>query len=374
MYRNVKSKVDLRRFRGRKKLLLASLLIATVLTVLVIVLTFNEASPLAIRGANKIVSNEIELKNAVNNATKPTTIVFNKDITLTETFVIPASKDLTLTSNKAKGFYKLIGGKSLNTISVEDGGVLRLDGITVTHNNGEGRGVTVNEGGKLFMSIGEISGNLCTSNDGGGVYVAGSFTMSGGTITNNTAFSRGGGVYLFLGSFKMLGGTITNNIACYSNTNEIMYGAGGGVYTEFGSKVSFSMSGGKITGNTARYGGGIYVQTDIFNMSGGKITGNTANWGGGIYKYATTTINKTGGIISGNTGGDEYAYGVNNEPPEDDPSDDWKSFRLNWDMIMWIGIIVVPIVVTGAVLFFSSKIKLDSIVKEETDNQDKPQE
>ena len=50
-------------------------------------------------------------------------------------------------------------------------------------------------------------------------------------------------------------------------------------------KKTFTMYNGKITGNTASQGGGVYVdQNATFYMYGGKITGNTASSiGGGVY-------------------------------------------------------------------------------------------
>ncbi|MDR2719433.1 MAG: hypothetical protein LBC03_01330 [Nitrososphaerota archaeon] len=44
-----------------------------------------------------------------------------------------ASKTVTLTSDDAGGFFKLIGANSADTIIVNNNGVLKLDGIHVTH-------------------------------------------------------------------------------------------------------------------------------------------------------------------------------------------------------------------------------------------------
>jgi pectate lyase len=57
------------------------------------------------------VKNEAELKNAVTNAPNgiSTTIVIDNDIFLTESLKIIGNKNITLTSNRASGFYKLLG-------------------------------------------------------------------------------------------------------------------------------------------------------------------------------------------------------------------------------------------------------------------------
>jgi hypothetical protein len=126
------------------------------------------------------------------------------------------------------------------------------------------------------------------------VYINGGvFTMSGGEISGNTA-DYGGGVYVDDSStFTMSGGEISGNTADY----------GGGVYVD-GSSSTFTMSGGEISGNTADYGGGIYVDgSSTFTMSDGTISGNTAGdsgGGGGVY-VGSSTFTMSGGEISGNT-------------------------------------------------------------------------
>jgi len=109
----------------------------------------------------------------------------------------------------------------------------------------------------------------------------GTFNMTGGTISGNTAPS-GSGVYVYYyGTFNMSGGTISNNI---STENSFTRG-GGGVFV---------------------YGYG------TFNMSGtAVIRDNKAIRGGGVFLflYGDTTFNMTGGTISGNTS-TEYGCGI----------------------------------------------------------------
>ncbi|MDR0492253.1 MAG: hypothetical protein LBH74_01240 [Nitrososphaerota archaeon] len=120
-----------------------------------------------------MVENEIELVNAVNNAIEPTIITLARDIILTGALIIPDNKDITLTSNNNAKFFKLIRADSCNTIIVDKGGTLKLDGIIITHNAGSfGTGITVNSGGQLTMIDGEISGNN-GGNGYGDVYVVG---------------------------------------------------------------------------------------------------------------------------------------------------------------------------------------------------------
>jgi hypothetical protein len=170
-----------------------------------------------------------------------------------------------------------------------------------------GGGVYMIQRALFSLSGGKISGN--TAFGGGGVYTGGVFEMTGGKISNNKAVDGsggddvdGGGVYVGeAGSFTMSGDAVID-----SNT---AHRYGGGVCVTY--RALFSLSGGKISGNTAASGGGVGVWFGSFNMSDGTITNNKAtNYGGGVYNwYGYGTINKSGGEISGNTadiGNDTY--------------------------------------------------------------------
>jgi len=309
MHRNSKSANSLHCFHSRKALLFVSLLFMITLTFSGILSEFNSGVSSVVLGASdKGVNNEAELRDAINNAPtkKSYTIAFNNDITLTgSSLVIPANKDITLTSNKIIGYYKLIGPSYGDTLTVEDGGVLKLDGIIITHDSdGQGRGVTVNSGGTLIMHCGEILGNSALTSFGavggpqgfsGGVSNWGVFEMYGGKISDNRAVNGAGGGVGNFGTFEMYGGEISNNRTPHiTSTNA--WGAGAGVY----NGGNFSLSGGEITDNNADYEGGGVYNYGIFIMSGGKISGNIASDGGGVY-IGWGSFDRSGGMILGNT-------------------------------------------------------------------------
>jgi hypothetical protein len=340
-----------------RSLRLVTLLVVVLVSSLFVYVVIDSAIGVSLDSAIQ-VKNEDELKNAINNAptNRSAVITITNDITLTHcsytsinsyssTLIIPANKDITLTGKSENGFYKLIGAVDTCTIVVEGGGVLRLDGVSVTHKNGvTGCGVYImHGGGMLYLYNGEISGNIAdnatfsgggviisnsgtfvmsggkiTDNiadkDGGGVDNYGTFIMSGGEISGNTAGSCGGGVHLYYPSnFTMSGGTISGNIANFGGGVSIIYGGftlsggtisgniafkqGGGVYNA--GPDPFVMSDGMISSNSAEEGGGVYHKYDVFTMSGGEITGNTATLGGGVYN--NYVFNRQGGVISDNT-------------------------------------------------------------------------
>jgi hypothetical protein len=119
-----------------------------------------------------VVSNEAELKAAVNNAPSGVSvvIVFDRDITITHPFDISESKNIRLISEAMGANFRLVGFFNGTTLSVMNGGLLCLDGISVTHENGfAGSGVYVGRDSALLMYSGKISDNKVTG-DGGGVY------------------------------------------------------------------------------------------------------------------------------------------------------------------------------------------------------------
>ena len=153
-----------------------------------------------------------------------------------------------------------------------------------------------------------ISENTATNGNGGGVYMnsAPEVTMNGGSITGNTAANNGGGVYAFSGTFTMNDGTIAGNKATAKN--------GGGVYAN--GSTAFTMTGGTIGGstaadaNTAKYGGGVYVKNGTFTMSGGKVTGNSASKDGGGVRLDKGTFNMSGSAVISRNTADGYGGGV----------------------------------------------------------------
>ena len=153
-----------------------------------------------------------------------------------------------------------------------------------------------------------ISENTATNGNGGGVYMnsAPEVTMNGGSITGNTAANNGGGVYAFSGTFTMNDGTIAGNKATAKN--------GGGVYAN--GSTAFTMTGGTIGGSTAadanaaKYGGGVYVKNGTFTMSGGKVTGNSASKDGGGVRLDKGTFNMSGSAVISRNTADGYGGGV----------------------------------------------------------------
>ena len=407
---------------SRKSLLLISLLCVVLVSSLFTYMFVNDSSATSLENTMH-VKTETELKNAINNvSSKETTIALDNDITLTQPIVISANKDIKLVSNKASGFYKLIGVDGSSTITVESNGALKLDGVIITHKNGDnGRGVDVLEQGQLILYRGEISGNTNTGDakpntlggfpsKGGGVYIEyGIFEMYGGKISNNEANAgNGGGVYNLGGTFKMESGEISDNRAIQITTTGTWCGGDGGGVFNGGNSGNLTVSGGKIFNNRAAnngggvfnigsfilYGGAIYSNTAVGNgdrgspsggyscgggvyninlcsLRGGTITGNTADWGGGVY-YAYSPPYILGVTISGNTakftGNDIYpdigsgdgSSGGNDGSSDGNNKQSTDGFGVRATLVICV-IIIVTMNIAMIVLFFYFKKKIAQV-------------
>ena len=102
----------------------------------------------------------------------------------------------------------------------------------------------------------------------------------------------GGAFNVEYGTLYIKGGNITGNSATY----------GGAIYINDLDDAAVYILGGKIYGNTAKSeGGAIYANNGYLYVDGGEITGNTAKYGGGIYWDSFNEAYLTGGKIYGNT-------------------------------------------------------------------------
>lgn len=131
------------------------------------------------------------------------------------------------------------------------------------------------------------------SSCGGGIFVnSGALKLTNVTITGRNDIENldgyyGGGIYNMTGTLTFIGGTISENTARL----------GGGVFVNDGG--TFTMEGGAITGNAAKsWGGGVYISKDgTFTIDSGTISENTGTSGGGVYVGSGGTFNRNGGTV-----------------------------------------------------------------------------
>lgn len=139
-------------------------------------------------------------------------------------------------------------------------------------------------------SITEASNNDVIDVSGGASLVVTDCHDDGavGKVTH-AAGQRGRGIYIYEGgALTFWKGSISDN----SSEN-----GGGGVY----NRGTFTMLGGRITGNFGSSGGGVCTPVGgTFIMSGGSITGNTADLGGGVCNYFNENIYLSGNVVINN--------------------------------------------------------------------------
>ena len=178
-------------------------------------------------------------------------------------------------------------------VMVQSGGSLtltqggRIDGTGLTGIKNSSGGAVYIEGGTFTMESGSTVTGGNVSANGGAVYMdSGTFTMNGGKISGGNAMLGGNGVFVNIGDFVMNGGEITE---CGKGSQP-----GHGAVMIYKSASGdgagrFVMKSGKIYGNSAEQGAGVFVNGGTFEMSGGSISDNEAigptGSGGAVYVY-----------------------------------------------------------------------------------------
>lgn len=161
------------------------------------------------------------------------TIPVTGTIEVTETLVIPAEANITITGGTLKRAASFTSGRMFrfdSSVGIYERNKARLtlENITVDGNKVEASDPAFSLSMNAFLTLkagAVIQNHVNTGTYEGTVYVAGGvLTMEAGSvIRNNTTAGYGGGVYCDAGSFIMHGGTITGNTAARG---------GGGVYNK----------------------------------------------------------------------------------------------------------------------------------------------
>ena len=215
-------------------------------------------------------------------------------------------------------------GKGLDSISVDKGAELTIDGPTVTGAQMNIQGqltiqsggikdtklpgaiVNVEDGGKLYLKGGEISGNeslaLSDSDDTNFSVIKledGTFEMDAGKMHQNKNLQFGGaiGAWGEHSSITINGGEISNNQAIHPQR----YAYGGAIYMRGGN---LKINQGVLKENIAERGGAVAIDNTTFTMINGLIEGNHngdyAGVGGGLYSINESKITIDGGTFNQN--------------------------------------------------------------------------
>lgn len=209
------------------------------------------------------------------------------------------------------GNFSLRNGDILDNLSNSMGGGVYLYGGTFIMEDGniagnsstsEGGGACIVNNGNFTMNDGNIVRNYSSLN-GGGVYLdGGTLTVSAGTISNNASTANGGGLYIMNGTVTMGSGMIQEN-ECGQ------YGGGVYVYNSSSDQKTVTFNGGTLSGNSAKYGGGVCVDGLILMTIGNvEIAENTATNGGGVCLMNSAYMEFGIGQIKNNTALTQTAF------------------------------------------------------------------
>lgn len=169
------------------------------------------------------------------------------------------------------------------------GGAISMYGETTVLNI---YGGTFKNNKAVHVEVKDKAGNISNKGGYGIVYIQGTANIYGGSFTGGEALL--GGAFFTTGEKAVLN---IHNVQITGNTAK----GGGAIVLQSGATVN--VMGGNIANNTCggAGGGAIYVANATLNMTGGKVTGNSAPGNGGALYISAGTANLTGGEITGNT-------------------------------------------------------------------------
>lgn len=208
--------------------------------------------------------------------------------------------------------------------------VLRGNQVRDNRSENDGGGIYVHQGTASILDS-EIEGNT-SADDGGGIRLFESRArVEGNRIIGNVTTDGGGGIRVSHEPALIVDNEIRNNEASFGggidmdNDSSVIRGGviegnrawrGGGISAMIFPWLGGTIEGVRIAGNSAGYGGGIYLENNFYPVAlrDLELVGNEANQGGGLFVRATdVTIRNS--AFAGNEG-DERGGGLYVGEPE----------------------------------------------------------
>jgi predicted outer membrane repeat protein len=204
-------------------------------------------------------------------------------ITLTSTKTISSNVSVTI---QGGNLITLSGGGTTSLFTVMTGATLSLSDIVLDKAAHAGGGGTIGSSGTLNLTNVTVQNSKTSSVNvyGGAIYTDGPLNITNSTFQNN--ISGSGGAIFALGPTQ-----ITNSRFLFNHAQDSVSGGGGAV--EVAPPGKLDVSGGEFNGNTAIFGGAVYLAGDIagtpqaiFHSSGQPISfsaNSATRYGGAIY-------------------------------------------------------------------------------------------
>lgn len=252
------------------------------------------------------------LRAAISAAAAGDTVVFTPGLSGT---IALSGGTLTLTRNIviAGNPGIVLDGKDLVRVMIVNAGVqAALSDLTLQHGLADNGAGIYNAGGVLTLSRCALRNNHATTS-GGGLYVAGgSYSLTDTLVADNVAADQGGGI--------VDQGSQPSTIAGSRFTGNVAVAAGGAIRHVSGQPLAIDLTqviGNQATSTVSSTGGGIASQGGVLTIQRSTLSGNTAVFGGGVYVPnlgTPSTLNLTDSLVAGNgafkDGGGMFVFGA----------------------------------------------------------------
>ncbi|WP_428306528.1 choice-of-anchor Q domain-containing protein [Lacipirellula sp.] len=250
--------------------------------------------------------NDISLRDAIYSAASGDTINFANGLS-GHTFLLNFGGELLIDKNLTiDGVGKNItidAGGDTRVFSVTSGAIATIQGVKITGGGGVAEGGGIYNLGNLTLDGVEVVGNDATSAGGGIASTnAAKLHLLNSTVDDNEA-PNAGGLHVVShggqGELEIVNSTVSNNRATDAG------GMAGGLYLWNGvsGTIVASIENSTFSGNTAKYSGGIRVNTSGINLSliNATIARNEGDQSGGLQIFNTPVVSLYNTILAENT-------------------------------------------------------------------------
>lgn len=215
------------------------------------------------------------------------------------------------TAGEASGGFMPGGG----ALEIHNGATAAVSGSTFGGNTAYAGGAIYNDTFGSAVCDVSVEASVFDANaadyQGGAIYNYAVMTVSESVFTGNMVVETG------MNSWTSYGGAVANtkNGAMdveggTFSANSAVQGGAIATFIDYGSSdtADLTVCGAEFAGNTATYGGGIYIQTgtaDETTILDSVFSGNTASYGGGAICRCYGAMTVTGGTFSENSAGND---------------------------------------------------------------------
>jgi hypothetical protein len=199
---------------------------------------------------------------------------------------IVLSSSVTIDASALANGIQINGNHQSRIIEINDNQTVMLNSLTITNgylDNNPNGGCGILNFGTLTMTNCTVAGNQANNSSygGGGILNSGTLTMTNCTVAGNVSYNSGkGGGVLAYGSLTMNNCIITGNQAYSDNGGD-------------------------------SYGGGIYMNGNMYIINNCTISGNYSDGGGGgVYADSSGVVTVNNSTINNNNAGGQGGGGI----------------------------------------------------------------